>query len=69
MARVQAARAQMAFAFETVMASRQPRNYRTVPFASTMLGSEQRLIASEPLGRARDPLAAMSWTPRTPGSG
>lgn len=30
--------------------------FRTVPFDSTMLGSEQPLIASELLGQGRDPL-------------
>lgn len=57
MARAQGARAQMALAFETVYGTAPASGFRTVPFASTSLGSEQPLIASELLGQGRDPLA------------
>ena len=57
MARAHGARAQMALAFETVYGTAPASGYRTVPFASTTLGSEQPLIASELLGQGRDPLA------------
>lgn len=57
MARAHGARAQMALAFETVYGTAPATGYRTVPFASTTLGSEQPLIASELLGQGRDPLA------------
>ena len=57
MARAHGARAQMALAFETVYGTAPTTGFRTVPFASTTLGSEQPLIASELLGQGRDPLA------------
>ena len=57
MARAHGARAQMALAFETVYGTPPASGYRAVPFASTTLGSEQPLIASELLGQGRDPLA------------
>ena len=57
MARAHGARAQMALAFETVYGTAPATGSRTVPFASTTLGSEQPLIASELLGQGRDPLA------------
>ena len=57
MARAHGARAQMALAFETVYGTAPASGYRTMPFASTTLGSEQPLIASELLGQGRDPLA------------
>ena len=57
MARAHGARAQMALAFETVYGTAPATGFRTVPFASTTLGSEQPLIASELLGQGRDPLA------------
>ncbi len=57
MARAHGARAQMALAFETVYGSAPTTGFRTVPFVSTTLGSEQPLIASELLGQGRDPLA------------
>jgi hypothetical protein len=57
MARAHGARAQMALAFETVYGTAPAAGYRTVPFTSTTLGSEQPLIASELLGQGRDPLA------------
>ena len=57
MARAQGSRAQMALAFETTYGTPPASGYRTVPFASTTLGSEQPLIASELLGQGRDPLA------------
>ena len=57
MARAHGARAQMALAFETVYGTAPTTGFRTVPFASTTLGSEQPLRASELLGQGRDPLA------------
>ena len=57
MARAHGARAQMALAFETVYGTAPASGYRTVPFASTTLGAEQPLLASELLGQGRDPLA------------
>ena len=63
MARAQGARAQMALAFESVYGTAPATGFRTVPFASTSLGSEQPLIASELLGQGRDP-AAPPWTGR-----
>ena len=57
MARAHGARAQMALAFETVYGTAPTSGFRTVPFASTTLGAEQPLIASELLGQGRDPLA------------
>ena len=57
MARAHGARAQMALAFETVYGTAPTTGFRTVPFASTTLGSAQHLIASELLGQGRDPLA------------
>ena len=57
MARAHGARAQMALAFETVYGTAPTTGFKTVPFASTTLGSEQPLIASELLGQGRDPLA------------
>jgi hypothetical protein len=56
MARAHGARAQMALAFKTVSGNTCASGYRTVLFASTTLGSEQALIASELLGQWRDPL-------------
>ena len=55
MARAHGARAQMALAFETVYGTAPTTGFKTVPFASTTLGSEQPLIASELLGQGRDP--------------
>jgi hypothetical protein len=46
----------MALAFESVYGTAPATGFRTVPFASTTLGSEQPLIASELLGQGRDPL-------------
>ncbi|WP_444452276.1 phage tail tube protein [Rhodobacter capsulatus] len=57
MARAQGARAQMALAFESVYGTAPATGFRTVPFASTSLGSEQPLLASELLGQGRDPVA------------
>lgn len=57
MARAHGARAQMVLAFESVCGTASATGYRTVPFASTSLGSEQPLIASGLLGQGRDPLA------------
>jgi hypothetical protein len=59
MARAQGARAQMALAFETVYGTAPATGYRFVPFASTTLGSEQPLLASELLGYGRDPQAPL----------
>ena len=57
MARAQGARAQMALAFETVYGTVPASGYTRVPFASTSLGAQQPLLASELLGYGRDPLA------------
>ena len=57
MARAHGARAQMSLAFETVYGTAPTTGFKTVPFASTTLRSEQPLIASGPLGQGRDPLA------------
>ena len=57
MARAQGARAQMALAFETVYGSPPASGFTKMPFASTTLGAEQPLLASELLGYGRDPLA------------
>ena len=61
MARATGARATMALAFETTYgtapaASGNNNPYSRIPFASTTLGAEQPLIASELLGYGRDPL-------------
>ena len=57
MARAQGARAQMALAFETTYGTPPPSGFTKMPFASTTLGAEQPLLASELLGYGRDPLA------------
>ena len=58
MARAQGARAQMALAFETVYGTPPAAGgYWRMPFASSTLGAEQPLLASELLGFGRDPLA------------
>jgi hypothetical protein len=57
MSRATGARAQMALAFETTYGTPPVGGYTRMPFASTTLGSEQPLIASELLGHGRDPLA------------
>ncbi|MGO4917331.1 phage tail tube protein [Pseudogemmobacter sp. W21_MBD1_M6] len=59
MARAQGARAQMALAFETTYGTPPLGGYTRMPFASTSLGSEQPLQASELLGYGRDPLAPL----------
>lgn len=57
MARAQGARAQMALGFETVYGTPPAANdFWRMPFASSNLGSEQPLLASELLGYGRDPL-------------
>ena len=57
MARAQGARAQMALAFETTYGTPPGSGFTKMPFASTTLGAEQPLQASELLGYGRDPLA------------
>ena len=57
MARAQGARAQMALAFETNYGTPPASGFTRMPFASTTLGAEQPLQASELLGYGRDPLA------------
>jgi len=57
MARAQGARAQMALAFETTYGTPPASGFTRMPFASTTLGAEQPLLASELLGYGRDPLA------------
>ena len=57
MARAQGARAQMALAFETTYGTPPASGFTRMPFASTTLGAEQPLQASELLGYGRDPLA------------
>ena len=56
MARTHRARAHTALAFESVYGAVPATVFRAVPFASTALGSEQPLIASELLGQGRNPL-------------
>ena len=51
------ARAQMALAFETTYGTPPASGFTRMPFASTTLGAEQPLQASELLGYGRDPLA------------
>ena len=57
MARAQGARAQMVLAFETTYGTPPASGFTRMPFASTTLGAEQPLLASELLGYGRDPLA------------
>jgi len=57
MARAQGARAQMALAFETTYGTAPTTGFKQMPFASTSLGAEQPLLASDLLGYGRDPLA------------
>ncbi len=57
MTRAQGARAQMALAFETTYGTPPASGFTRMPFASTTLGAEQPLLASELLGYGRDPLA------------
>ena len=57
MARAQGARAQMALAFETTYGTPPAAgSFWRMPFASSSLGSERPLLASELLGYGRDPL-------------
>ena len=44
MARAHGARAQMALALETVYGTAPASGYRTVPFASTTLGSDRKSV-------------------------
>lgn len=57
MARQPGARAQMALAFETTYGTPPASGYLRMPLASTTLGAQQELLASELLGYGRDPLA------------
>lgn len=58
MARAQGARAQLALAFESVYGTPPAANsFWRMPFASSTLGSQRPLLASELLGYGRDPLA------------
>lgn len=57
MARAQGARSQLAVAFESTYGVAPPAgDFWRVPFASSTLGSEQPLLASELLGYGRDPI-------------
>ena len=56
MARARGARAQMALAFETAYGTPPGSGYTKMPFASSTLGAEQPLLASELLGYGRDPI-------------
>lgn len=61
MARAQGARALMALGFETIYGTPPAVNkFWKMPFASSSLGSEQPLLASELLGYGRDPLAPIA---------
>ena len=62
MARAQGARAQMALAFETTFGTPPASGFTRMPFASTTLGAEQPLQASELLGYGRDPQAPIKDT-------
>lgn len=57
MARAYGSQAQMALALETTYGTAPASGFIAMPFASTTLGAEQPLIASELLGYGRDPLA------------
>jgi hypothetical protein len=57
MARAQGARAQLALAFETSYGTPPTSGFARMPIATTTLGAEQPLLASELLGYGRDPLA------------
>lgn len=57
MARQPGARAALALAFETVYGTPPASGYLRMPLASTSLGAQQELLASELLGYGRDPLA------------
>ena len=52
MARAQGARAQMALAFEASYGAPPSTGFKLMPFASSSLGAEQPLLASELLGYA-----------------
>jgi len=56
MPRIQGAEALMALAFETVYGTAPASGFLQMPFATSGLGAEQPLIASELLGYGRDPL-------------
>lgn len=55
MPRQQGSRVQLAMAYETTYGVAPATGYRLLPFASTSLGGEQELLASELLGFGRDP--------------
>lgn len=57
MPRAQGARSQLAAAFEAAYGTAPAGGFIRMPFASSTLGSEQPLLASELLGFGRDPLA------------
>jgi Phage tail tube protein len=57
MARATGARSLMAFVFESIYGTAPANGYTQMPFASTSLGADQPLVASELLGYGRDPLA------------
>lgn len=57
MARAQGARSQLTAAFESVYGTAPGGNYTRLPFATSSLGAEQPLLASELLGYGRDPIA------------
>lgn len=57
MARAQGARATMNAVFETVYGTSPVTGFKTLPFASFSVGTEQDLLDSELLGFGRDPLA------------
>lgn len=67
MARAQGARSQLAAAFEAVYGTAPSSGFIKLPFASTTLGSNQPLLASELLGYGRDPLAPLKDAVTTDG--
>jgi hypothetical protein len=57
MAREQGARTAVALAFETTYGTAPASGYTRIPFATTTLGAEQPLLASELITGSRDPVA------------